>query len=77
MREPVALQLRELLNLMTVLLNRVQLAADRSERTAVLKNLRFLLDLADEEIEREFPTEYGALPYPPGAVVEETTDLSV
>jgi hypothetical protein len=77
MREPVALQLRELLNLMTVLLNRVQLAADRSERTAVLKNLRFLLDLADEEIEREFPTEYGGQPYPPGAVVEETTDLSV
>ena len=52
-----AVQLRELLRLMTVLLERVGLSKDSSERTALLKNLRFLLNLADEEIAREYPTE--------------------
>jgi hypothetical protein len=50
-----AVQLCQLLDLMEALLERIGVSADALERTTLLMNLGFLLNLADDAVEREFP----------------------
>ncbi len=45
------------MGLATSLAEKAGTSTDESEKTNLLKNLRFLLNLADDAIVREFPVE--------------------
>lgn len=57
MLETATVELQELMGLATSLAEKAGTSTDESEKTNLLKNLRFLLNLADDAIVREFPVE--------------------
>jgi hypothetical protein len=57
MADTATVEVRELMDLATSLLDRVGSSTDDSEKANLLTNLRFLLNLADDVIVREFSAE--------------------
>ena len=57
MADTATVEARELMDLATSLLDRVGSSTDDSERAHLVTNLRFLLNLADDVIVREYSAE--------------------
>ena len=57
MAEIATIEVRELMDLAASLLDRVGTSTDESERANLVTNLRFILNLADDAIVREYPTQ--------------------
>ena len=57
MSETATIELQELMGLATSLAEKAGTSTDESEKATLLKNLRFLLNLADDAIVREFSAE--------------------
>jgi len=55
MLDTSTIELRELMDIATSLADMAETSTDESEKTTLLTNLRFLLNLADDAIAREIP----------------------